>query len=140
MARIKSFFSLLGIVFYSFILMLLITPSAHAAVEYVAPVNSCTRVLESSDNRNLAIIAGQNVRFRVFGNSVDLSDPNSGFRMEPPNGTNGIFASIIPTNRINWGCGGTGFALVRIDSPIELTTNTRRTLFFKMPLGDESRL
>lgn len=33
-----------------------------------------------------------------------------------------------------------GFALVEVDSPLTLTSSSQWSLFFKMPLGDESRL
>ena len=88
-------------------LIALVAPAAQAGVEFVTPIGNCTaRVDAIGDGKDLFIIASSNVQFEVFGNAVDLSDPNSGF----------------------------------LDSPINLTSNIQRSLFFRMPLGDESRL
>jgi hypothetical protein len=96
------------------------------------------------DGKDLFIMAGQNVQFEVFGNSVDLSNPSSGFRIATDSGSGTVTARIIrqrsgPTN-LSRGCGNTGSAEVEVDSNVNLTSNIQRSLFFKMPLGDESRL
>ena len=137
MTKLKVFFPVLKVFFLSLILTILMVAPAQAGVEFVTPVGNCNHVDEIGDGKDLFIIAGQNVQFKVFGNSVDLSDPTSGFRMVPPSGTSNIRAGIVSQGT---DCGGTGFALVEVDSPVNLAANARRTLFFKMPLGDESRL
>ena len=110
---------------------------AHAGVEYVTRTGDCTKVDTIGDGKDLSIIAGPNVRFRVFGNSVNLSNPTSGFRIATDSGAGNVSARIVSQGT---DCFGTGFALVEIDSPINLASGIQRSLFFKMPLGDESRL
>ena len=141
MTKLKLFFPLAKVLFFSLILTLLMVFPAEAGVEFVTPIWSCNHVDKIGDGKDLFIIAGRDVRFRVFGNSVDLSNPalppnlNSGFRISST--ANGIRARIVSQGR---DCGGTGFALVEVDSPEDLAANTQRSLFFKMPLGDESPL
>jgi hypothetical protein len=115
----------------------LTVPPAQAGVEFVTRTGDCTKVDQIGDGKDLFIIAGPNVRFRVFGNSVDLSNPSSGFRIATDSGLGSVAARIVSQGR---DCGGTGFALVEVDSPLDLTSNIQRSLFFKMPAGDESRL
>lgn len=110
---------------------------AQAGVEYVTRTGDCTKVDTIGDGKDLSIIAGPNVRFRVFGNSVDLSNRQSGFRIATDSGTGSVAARIVSQGT---DCGGTGFALVEVDSPVDLASDIQRSLFFKMPLGDESRL
>jgi hypothetical protein len=115
----------------------LVAPAAQAGVEFVTTTGSCNKVDLIGDGKDLFIIAGPDVRFRVFGNSVDLSNPSSGFRIATDGGTGAVSARIVSQGR---DCGGTGFALVEVDSPLTLTSSSQWSLFFKMPLGDESRL
>ena len=118
-------------------LVLLVAPAAHAGVEFVTTTSNCTKVDLIGDGKDLFIIAGQDVRFRVFGNSVDLSNPSSGFRIASDGGSGSVSARIVSQGR---DCGGVGFALVEVDSPLALSSSSQWSLFFKMPLGDESRL
>ena len=113
------------------------TAPAQAGVEYVTSTGDCTQVDTIGDGKDLSIIAGPNVRFRVFGNSVNLSNPTSGFRIATDSGAGSVAARIV-SQGID--CGVTGFALVEVDSPVDLASDIQRSLFFKMPLGDESRL
>jgi hypothetical protein len=115
----------------------LLAPVAQAGVEFVTTTGSCNKVDEIGDGKDLFIIAGPDVRFRVFGNSVDLSNPSSGFRIASDGGTGTVSARIVSQGQ---DCGGTGFALVEVDSPLTLSSSSQWSLFFKMPLGDESRL
>jgi hypothetical protein len=120
--------------------LLLATTWVHptqAGVEFVTRTTDCTKVDVVGDGKDLFIMAGQNVRFRVFGNSVDLSDPNTGFRIRTDSGVGNVNARIISQGQ---DCGAVGFALVEIDSPSTITSLLQRSLHFKMPLGDWSRL
>ena len=110
---------------------------AQAGVEYVTGTGDCSKVDTIGDGKDLSIIAGPNVRFRVFGNSVNLSNPTSGFRIATDSGSGSVAARIVSQGT---DCGGTGFALVEVDSAVDLASDVQRSLFFKMPLGDESRL
>jgi hypothetical protein len=110
---------------------------AQAGVEFVTRTADCTKVDRIGDGKDLFIMAGRNVRFRVFGNSVDLSNPTNGFRIATDSGAGDVRAKIVSQGT---DCGGTGFALVDVDSPANLNANIQRSLFFKMPFGDESRL
>lgn len=112
-------------------------PAAQAGVEFVTSTANCTKVDLIGDGKDLFIMAGNNVRLRVFGNSVNLSDPTSGFRIATDSGAGAVTARIVSQGT---DCGGTGFALVEVDSSAGLTSDIQRSLFFKMPLGDESRL
>lgn len=119
--------------------------SAWAGVEFVTPINMCrAKVDEIGDGKDLFIIAGPNVQFEVFGNSIDLIDPNSGLRIATDSGAGSVTARILHkhsgSSNKDRGCGDIGSAEVEVDSPIDLTSNVQRSLFFRMPLGDESRL
>jgi hypothetical protein len=121
------------------------TPTAKAGVEFVTRIGDCTtRVDEIGDGKDLFIIAGNNIQFEVWGNSVDLSNPSTGFRIGVDSGAGTVTARIIRqrsgATNLGRGCGNTGSAEVEVDSPVTLTSNIQRSLFFKMPLGDESRL
>lgn len=123
----------------------LLVPEAEAGVEFVAPIGNCSSHVDViGDGKDLFIIAGQDVRFEVFGNSVDLSNPSSGFSMGTDSGTGTATARIIrqrsgPEN-LGRGCGNTGSAEVEVDSSVTLGSNIQRSLFFTMPAGDKSRL
>ena len=135
----------LRIVSISLGLAALAAPAAQAGVEYVTRTTDCNNhVDEIGDGKDLFIVAGPNVQFEVWGNSVDLSNPTSGFRIATDSGVGNVTARIVsqksgPSNA-GRGCGNVGSAIVEVDSPINLTSNIQRSLFFKMPLGDESRL
>jgi hypothetical protein len=69
----------LRIVSLSLVLAALAAPAAFAGVEFVAPVGNCTNKVDViGDGKDLFLTAGS-VQFEVFGNSVDLSNPTSGF-------------------------------------------------------------
>ncbi len=112
----------------------LTVPPAQAGVEFVTPTLNCNHVDEIGDGKDLFIIAGPNIRFRVFGNALDLTPS---VRIATDSGAGAVTARIVSKGK---DCGGRGFALVEVDSPVDLTSNIQRSLFFKMPLGDESRL
>lgn len=116
--------------------------AAQAGVEFVTSTTDCSNKVDLiGDGKDLFIIAGPNIQFEVFGNSVDMSNPSSGFRISS---TTNSAARIVrqtggPANLLR-GCGNTGSAVVEIDSPVDLNSDIQRTLFFKMPAGDESPL
>ena len=132
------------IVFLSLVLAALAAPAAFAGVEFVTPVGNCTNKVDTiGDGKDLFLTAGS-VQFEVFGNSVDLSNPTTGFRIATDSGTGNATAKIIQqrsgATNLGRGCGNTGSAVVQVDSDPGITSNIQRSLFFKMPLGDESRL
>jgi len=109
---------------------------ARAGVEYVTTTANCTNHINP-----LTIMAGQNMQFEVWGNSVDLADPASGFSFAGPAG---MQARVVtrrsgPSN-FGRGCGNVGSAVVEIDTPGTLASNTAASVSFKMPLGDLSKL
>lgn len=135
-------FGLLRMTCVALALIALGAPAAQAGVEFVTSTTDCSNKVDLiGDGKDLFIIAGPNIQFEVFGNSVDLSNPSSGFRIS--NSTDSA-ARIVqqrsgPTN-LGRGCGNTGSAVVEIDSPVDLNADIQRTLFFKMPAQDESPL
>jgi len=119
--------------------------AARAGVEFVTPIGNCTNKVDTiGDGKDLFLTAGSNVQFEVFGNSVDLSNPTSGFRIATDSGAGNVTARIVSQKNggqnLGRGCGNVGSAVVEVDSPANLTADAQRSLFFKMPLGDESRL
>ncbi|HYK43512.1 MAG TPA: hypothetical protein VE007_14080 [Thermoanaerobaculia bacterium] len=134
----------LRIVSLSLALAALAAPAAFAGVEFVTPIGNCTNKVDTiGDGKDLFLTAGS-VQFEVFGNSVDLSNPTSGFRIATDSGTGTATAKIIQqrsgATNLGRGCGNTGSAVVQVDSDPGITSNIQRSLFFRMPLGDESRL
>jgi len=109
---------------------------AQAGVEYVTAGN-CTKVW-SSGQGEFSIIAGPNVRFTVFGNSVDLINRTNGFRVD--GAPAGISARLVSLGTACGDLNNTGFAVVEVDSPLALASNVQLTLGFRMPLGDWSSL
>jgi hypothetical protein len=113
---------------------------ARAGVEFVTSTANCSSHVAGS-GASLTVAAGQNMQFEVWGNSVDLTDPSSGFTFTGPAG---MAARIVtrrsgPTN-FQRGCGNTGSAVVEVDTPPTLGANASASVSFKMPLGDLSRL
>jgi hypothetical protein len=114
--------------------------TARAGIEFITSTSSCGSKVVTA-GQTLTVLAGPNVQFEVWGNSVDLADPNSGFSFTGPGG---FTASVVtrrsgPSNLAR-GCGNTGSAVVRVDSPITLGANANASISFKMPLGDLSTL
>ena len=118
---------------------------ADAGVEFVTKTTDCSiKVDLIGDGKDLFIIAGPNIQFEVWGNSVDLSNPTSGFRIAVDAGAGNVTARIVQQRsgaaNLARGCGNTGSAVVEVDSPADIGSTLQRSLFFKMPFGDESRL
>src|SRR5262245_9009378 len=114
--------------------------TARAGIEFVTSATSCgTRVV--SAGQTLTILAGPNVQFEVWGNSVDLANPTSGFSFTGPGGFSAsVIARHSGAENFGRGCGNTGSAVVRVDSPITLAANANASISFKMPLGDLTTL
>jgi hypothetical protein len=125
---------------------------AIAGVEFVTDVGQCTKVDTIGDGKDLRIMAGTGTaqdpsggptRFEVWGSGIDM---NPGVRVIANDSNPGtVTARIVsvrngPQNAVG-PCGyATGSALVEVTAPPSSTTNLRRTLRFRMPLGDESPL
>jgi len=81
------------------------------------------------------------MRFEVWGNSIDLTNPTSGFTFSGPAG---MTASIVTrhsgADNSGRGCGFVGSAIVQVSTPATLTANAAASVSFKMPLGDLSKL
>jgi len=113
---------------------------ARAGVEFVTTTASCATHVAGSGNA-LTVMAGQNMQFEVWGNSIDLTNLTDGFTFSGPAG----MAARIVTRRSGAtnngrGCGFVGSAVVEVDTPPTLGANAAAQVSFKMPLGDLSRL
>jgi len=119
--------------------MLTLASRTDAAVEFVTQVGQCTKVDTIGDGKDANIQAGSNVRFEVWGDGIDV---NPGVRVAVDSGSGTVSARITgkhggAENR----CGFVkGSVEVETDSPEDLTQSIQRSLFFRMPAGDESRL
>ena len=123
-----------------FALAMLPAARAWAGVEYVTSTSNCSTHIAGSGNA-LTVMAGPTMRFEVWGNSVDLTNPSTGFTFSGPSG---MTASIVtrhsgPDN-VGRGCGLVGSAIVQVSTPTKLTANASASVSFKMPLGDLSTL
>jgi hypothetical protein len=115
--------------------------TARAGIEFVTSTASCGSHVVTA-GQTLSVLAGPNVQFEVWGNSVDLADPaNGGFRFAGPGGfTASVVSRRSGPQNLARGCGNTGSAVVRVDSPFTLAANANASISFKMPLGDLSTL
>lgn len=141
MNKCRQIYSWLQVAAMTLTLAALSIAAAEAGVEFVAPIGNCgSHVDAPGDGKNLFILAGQDVRFEVFGNSIDLFTTT--LRLGSGSGT--VSARIIKqrggAENFARGCGNTGSAEVEVDSDVNQTSNVSRALFFKMPAGDESSL
>jgi hypothetical protein len=86
-------------------------------------------------------MAGPAMRFEVWGNSVDLTNPTSGFTFSGPSGmTATIVTRHSGADNSGRGCGFVGSAVVQVSTPGTLTSSAAASVSFKMPLGDLSTL
>ncbi len=124
----------------AFALALVPAAQAWAGVEYVTRTTDCT-VHIAGPGDALTVMAGPSMRFEVWGNSVDLTNPTSGFTFSGPSG---MQASIVTrhsgADNSGRGCGFVGSAVVQVSTPGTLTGNAAASVSFKMPLGDLSTL
>ena len=129
----------------------LATSPAQAGVEFVTDVGQCDKVDTIGDGKDLRIMAGTGTaqdpsggptRFEVWGSGIDM---NPSVRVVGNDSTATVTARIIsvrngPQNATGPCKYSTGSALVEVTAPPSSTTDLRRTLRFRMPLGDESPL
>ncbi|MCX8004168.1 MAG: hypothetical protein N2688_04300 [Burkholderiaceae bacterium] len=118
----------------------LAAPPTRAGVEYVTRVGSCQVVDRIGDGKDLSIMAGQNMRFEVWGAGIDVNPGVSG-------DDSTVNARIIagsarggPQNLVGPCRAATGSVQVEVDAPANTTQVLQRTLRFRMPLGDTSPL
>lgn len=114
-----------------------------AAVEFVTRVGTCDKVDTIGDGKDLSVQAGNNMRMEVWGDGIDI---NPAVRVTADDSNAGtVTAQIIrPHNGLeNLGRGckiAKGSVEVEVDSPATTGATLQRSLRFRMPLGDESRL
>lgn len=123
-------------------LALAVFPAARAwaGVEYVTTTTNCTTHIAGSSDA-LTVMAGPSMKFEVWGNSIDLTDPTNGFTFSGPAGMQAsIVARHSGADNSGRGCGFVGSAVVQISTPGTLTSNVAASVSFKMPLGDLSKL
>jgi len=114
-----------------------------AAVEFVTPVGTCTKVDTIGDGKDLSVQAGENLRFEVWGDGIDI---NPSVRVTVDDSNAGTVAARIVrahngVENLGRGCRiAKGSAEVEVDSPAATSATLQRSLRFRMPLGDESRL
>jgi len=115
-----------------------------AAVEFVTPVGTCSKVDTNSDGKDLSVQAGENVRFEVWGDGIDVN-PAVRITVDDANNDQLVTAKILKAHNgaenLFRGCKiAKGSVEVEVDSPAEAGATRQRSLRFRMPLGDESRL
>ncbi|MGE5101113.1 MAG: hypothetical protein ACM3SX_14095 [Deltaproteobacteria bacterium] len=121
-------------------LALLPPAPAWAGVEYVTSTSNCTTHIAGPGDA-LTVMAGPGMRFEVWGNSVDLTNPTTGFKFTGPAGMQAsIVARHSGSDNAARGCGLIGSAVVQVSTSGTLTTNAAASVSFQMPLGDFSTL
>lgn len=112
------------------------TTAAQAGVEFVTPVNACNKVDTSSDGKDLRLTPGR-LQFDVWGSGIDVNPFVSG----------GFNAQYVANSKRSGAQNATGRCKLAIGSVtvqltplVTATTNERRILQFRMPLGDSSPL
>ena len=115
-----------------------------AAVEFVTPVGVCEKVDTNSDGKDLSVQAGNDVRFEVWGDGIDVN-PAVRITIDDSNNDQFVTARIIRAHNgaenLLRGCKiAKGSVEVEVDSPAEAGATRQRSMRFRMPLGDESRL
>ena len=117
---------------------------SEAAVEFVTPVGTCDKVDTTADGKDLSVQAGPDRRFEVWGDGIDV---NPAVRVTVDDSLNDslVTARIIRAHNgaenLLRGCKiAKGSVEVEVDSPAEAGATRQRSLRFRMPLGDESRL
>jgi len=112
---------------------------AQAGVEYVTRTSDCQNHVVGA-GQVLTVIAGPNMRFEVWGNSIDLSNPSTGFSFTgPANASARIVSQRSGVSNQSRGCGFVGSAVIELDSPGTLTSDASASVSFRIPLGDQSR-
>ncbi len=115
-----------------------------AAVEFVTRIgNACNKVDTIGDGKDLSLQAGPNIQFEVWGDGIDIRKE---VRLTSDDSNAGTVSARIL--RAHGGLENTGRSCkqnkgsveVEVDSPANTTQILQRSLRFKMPAGDESRL
>ena len=110
------------------------TSVAQAGVEFVTPVNACNAVDTISDGKDLRLNPGR-IRFDVWGSGIDVNPAVSGgFNPTIVGRRNGATNAAGPCKK------AIGSVTVEVNSSVTATTDERRILQFRMPLGDLSPL
>ncbi|MDP1690661.1 MAG: hypothetical protein Q8L49_01630 [Burkholderiaceae bacterium] len=115
-----------------------------AAVEFVTPVGTCSKVDTIGDGKDLSLQAGNDVRFEVWGDGIDIN-PAVRITVDDNNADALVTARIIRAHNgvenLGRGCKiAKGSVEVEVDSPAGAGATRQRSLRFRMPAGDESRL
>jgi hypothetical protein len=115
-----------------------------AAVEFVTPIGTCNKVDTIGDGKDLSLQAGNDVRFEVWGDGIDVN-PAVRVTVDDANVDTLVTARILRAHNgvenLGRGCRiAKGSVEVEVDSPDEAGITRQRSLRFRMPLGDESRL
>ncbi|MFO1267993.1 MAG: hypothetical protein U1F67_15225 [Rubrivivax sp.] len=97
-----------------------------------------------SDNQRLSVLAGNGMRFEVWGDGIDIN-PAVRVTVEGDPADALVSARIIRAHNgaenLGRGCGiAKGSVEVEVNSPENAGATRERALRFRMPLGDESRL
>ena len=113
---------------------------ARAGVEYATRTNDCNTHLAGPGDA-LTVMAGPNMDFEVWGNSVDLTNPTTGFKFTGPAGMQATIRSRHSgADNSGRGCGFVGSAVVRVSTSGTMTADANGSISFQMPLGDFSSL
>jgi hypothetical protein len=113
---------------------------AWAGVEYATRTSDCNTHLAGPGDP-LTVMAGPSMQFEVWGNSVDLTNPTSGFKFTGPTGMQAhIVSRHSGAENSSRGCGFVGSAIVEVSTPGTMTANAAASVSFQMPLGDFSGL
>jgi hypothetical protein len=115
--------------------------SAWAGVKYATSTSACTKHGVAGPNDPLSVMAGANIQFEVWGDSVDLVNPTTGFTFTGPSGMQATVVSQSSGLRnFQRGCDFLGSAVVQVTTPGTMTSNASASVSFQMPLGDFSSL
>lgn len=115
-----------------------------AAVEFVNHIGSCDKVDTIADGKDLSLQAGNYMQFEVWGDGIDVN-PSVRVAIDDSNVDSFVTARILRAHNgaenLTRGCKILkGSVEVEVNSPAEAGATRQRSLYFRMPLGDESRL
>ncbi|MCC7288238.1 MAG: hypothetical protein IT503_18845 [Burkholderiaceae bacterium] len=122
----------------------LLPGASQAAVEFVTGVGNCNKVDTQNDNQRLSVQAGDNMRFEVWGDGIDIGRAVRVTSVGNP-ADDLVTARIVRAHNgvenLLRGCRiAKGSVEVEVDSPAHAGATRIRTLHFRMPAGDESSL
>jgi hypothetical protein len=115
-----------------------------AAVEFVTGIGNCSKMDTQTDNERLSVLAGNGRRFEVWGDGIDVN-PSVRVTVDGNPSDALVTARIIRAHNgaanLGRGCRiAKGSVEVEVNSPEQAGATRERSLRFRMPLGDESRL